>query len=646
MSSFPPAIDLRPDHWQIVQQILQRQLPDRHVYAFGSRATWTAKDYSDLDLAIMGEQPLPPAVLSALNEEFIESDLPFRVDIVDFASVDDSFRAIIQHHGVSVQSPLDVISSTTHISKEELRTIRRLVEKHLPNTDAWVYGDRLKEEPNRRSDLNIVVFSTPEQQQRVSDLREAFGESDLSFRVNLLVSEEGAEGIHKEIKKGFFVIVTREQKRNSTNWREVSIGEIADIIGGGTPSTKDPENFNGSVPWLTPKDLSGTHERYIRRGERNLSQKGLESSSAKLLPENSVLLSTRAPIGYVALAKNPIATNQGFRNLIARDDVVPEFLYYWLKSNTQELERHSSGSVFQELSGSALRDISIKLAPLSEQRSIIHVLGSLDDKIELNGRMNTTLEAMARALFKSWFVDFDPVRAKMGGRDTGLPKHIADLFPGQLVKSEIGEIPKGWDVTTLGKISLKPQYGFTASAKLDQIGPKFLRITDINKSSWINWSQVPYCKVSDDEFSKYHLRIGDVLIARMADPGHGVLVEEEMDAVFASDLIRFQPLKSLHRHFLQYWIRSEPYWQLVRSRAAGTTRKSLNARVLSSFMLTMPMDPVAQAFEQIISSYRSLVLKNAREILLLSHLRDALLPKLISGEFCLSEAGTVMETRA
>ena len=141
MSPSPPTIDLRPDHWEIVQEILQQQLPDRHVFAFGSRATWTTKDYSDLDLAIMGEQPLPLSVLSALREEFVDSYLPFRVDVVDFASVEDSFRAIIQQHGVPVQSPLDVISSTIHVSEKELNTIQGLVAKHLLNTDAWVYGD-------------------------------------------------------------------------------------------------------------------------------------------------------------------------------------------------------------------------------------------------------------------------------------------------------------------------------------------------------------------------------------------------------------------------------------------------------------------------------------------------------------------------
>ncbi len=104
----------------------------------------------------------------------------------------------------------------------------------------------------------------------------------------------------------------------SWNWHEVAIGEIADVVGGGTPSTKDAGNFGGSVPWLTPRDLSGTHDRRSGRGERYLSRQGLDSSSAKQLPKGAALLSTRAPIGYVALAKNPIATNQGFRSLLVR----------------------------------------------------------------------------------------------------------------------------------------------------------------------------------------------------------------------------------------------------------------------------------------------------------------------------------------
>ena len=101
-------------------------------------------------------------------------------------------------------------------------------------------------------------------------------------------------------------------------WMECTIGDVAEIIGGSTPSTSDPYNFDGDIPWLTPRDLAGQHDRYVTRGARNLSEKGLRSCSARLLPPGTVLLTTRAPIGYVAIAKNPMATNQGFRNLIPK----------------------------------------------------------------------------------------------------------------------------------------------------------------------------------------------------------------------------------------------------------------------------------------------------------------------------------------
>ena len=246
--------------------------------------------------------------------------------------------------------------------------------------------------------------------------------------------------------------------------------------------------------------------------------------------------------------------------------------------------------------------------------------------------MNATLEAMARALFKSWFVDFDPVRAKMEGRDTGLPNDIADLFPGRLMDSELGEIPQGWFVRTLGDLCHKPQYGYTASAESEPVGPRFLRITDINKESWVSWSRVPYCEATDDELSKYRLTKGDVLIARMADPGHGVLVEEDVEAVFASYLIRFKPIENRDARLLQYWLKSEAYWRLVRGHAAGTTRVSLNAMVLSQFPLVVPPNGVANAFAVAVGALRDRMVQSATEMQLLAGLRDTLLPMLISGE--------------
>jgi type I restriction enzyme S subunit len=434
-------------------------------------------------------------------------------------------------------------------------------------------------------------------------------------------------------------------------WREYRIGEIADIIGGSTPSTADPSNFDGEIPWLTPKDLSGPHDRYVSRGERSLSRKGLESCSAQLLPPGTVLLTSRAPIGYVAIAKNSVATNQGFRNLIPKPGMSSEFLYYWLKGHVEELQRHASGSTFQELSGTALAQIGIRVPPLPEQRAIAHILGTLDDKIELNRRMSETLEQMARALFKAWFIDFEPVRAKMEGRwqrgqsHPGLPAHLYDLFPDRLVDSEQGEIPEGWRVGTLGELSEKPQYGYTASAREEPVGPKFLRITDINKLSWIDWSTVPFCEIGQEDLEQYRLHPGDVLIARMADPGHGVVIEEEVEAVFASYLIRFRLKDHAYVRYIQYWLRSDGYWDLVASRHAGTTRASLNAQVLSTFQVIIPPKQIVSAFGEIVNNLRNKVVAAVNESRTLTALRDTLLPKLISGELRVRDAERFLKER-
>ena len=229
------------------------------------------------------------------------------------------------------------------------------------------------------------------------------------------------------------------------------------------------------------------------------------------------------------------------------------------------------------------------------------------------------------------------------GRHKACPyPHLADLFPDRLVDSELGEIPEGWEVTSLGKICNKPQYGFTASAQDEPIGPKFLRIADINKQPWIEWSDVPHCEIAHDKIPKYQVHVGDILIARMADPGHGVMIEEDMEAVFASYLIRFQLCEEEYRRYVQYWLNSTAYWTLVRARQAGTTRATLNAKVLSNFPLIVPTREVAHAFSRVVTGLRERVNSNVQESRTLAAIRDALLPKLLSGEIRVGEAERIL----
>lgn len=216
-------------------------------------------------------------------------------------------------------------------------------------------------------------------------------------------------------------------------WKEVTLSELGTIVGGATPSTKITSFYDGNIPWLTPKDLSVNDNKYIFRGERNITEEGFKSCSCKMLPKGSILFSSRAPIGYVAIAANDMCTNQGFKSVIPNDETDSEFLYYLLKYNKNNIASQGSGTTFAEVSGKTMKEIEVVVPKeKDDQRLIASILSSLDRKIELNNKINADLEEMAQAIFKNWFVDFEPFK------------------DGKFVDSELGMIPEGWKVGSLG----------------------------------------------------------------------------------------------------------------------------------------------------------------------------------------------------
>lgn len=180
-------------------------------------------------------------------------------------------------------------------------------------------------------------------------------------------------------------------------------------MGGATPSTKNPANYEGgTISWITPKDLADFKGRYIARGERMITDAGLSSCSTQLMPEHSVLFSSRAPIGYVAIAANELCTNQGFKSVVPNERTDYLFLYYLLRYYKDAIENLGSGTTFKEVSGSTMRNVKVKVPVLfSEQKKIASVLGAIDDKIEENERINNNLLQQAQAVFAKEFLSFD-----------------------------------------------------------------------------------------------------------------------------------------------------------------------------------------------------------------------------------------------
>lgn len=274
---------------------------------------------------------------------------------------------------------------------------------------------------------------------------------------------------------------------------------------------------------------------------------------------------------------------------------------------------------------SYLKTIEVAIPPLPEQRAIAHILGTLDDKIELNRQMNQTLEAMAQALFKSWFVDFEPF-CDQGMQD-----------------SSLGEIPAGWRV---GKLSglCKTQYGYTASAIEEPVGPHLLRVMDINKQNWIEWDKVPYCEIDDTDIPKYRLEVGDLVVARMADPGKSAIVEQPVEAVFASYLVRLKTESLAHAYFIYGFLKSQAYANYSEGAMGGSSvQKSMNAKVIVDVDLVIPPQEVLETSLKYVLPLRKRLVANVEETATLADIRDTLLPKLLSGEIRVKDAEKFVE---
>ncbi len=179
------------------------------------------------------------------------------------------------------------------------------------------------------------------------------------------------------------------------NWKTCTIADIGTVIGGATPSTKKPENYEGgTIPWITPKDLANFSGRFISQGERNITEEGLRSCSTQMMPAHTILFSSRAPIGYVAIASQEVCTNQGFKSVIPNDTTDYMFLYYLLKYNKDRIEHLGSGTTFKEVSGNTMRSVVVTVPEdIDEQKKIASILSSIDDRIELNEKINDNLTA-------------------------------------------------------------------------------------------------------------------------------------------------------------------------------------------------------------------------------------------------------------
>ena len=281
----------------------------------------------------------------------------------------------------------------------------------------------------------------------------------------------------------------------------------------------------------------------------------------------------------------------------------------------------------------------------SEQRAIAHTLGTLDDKIELNRRMNATLEAMARALFRSWFVDFDPVRAKMEGRDTGLPKDIADLFPDRLVDSELGDAPEGWNVDSLAE-HFDPVKGVSYKGSgLGGAGMPLHNLNSVHEGGGYKYEGIKF--YAGDYADRHVVRPGDVIVAN-TEQGHDRLLIGYAaivprcfgdQGICSHHVYRLQPRRggNLSPLFLHQLLNSRRMHDIVSRYANGTTVNMLPMDAVQKPMVLVPPRALLETFDALALDLEHRREQTVWESRSLGVVRDALLPKLVSGEVRVAE---------
>ena len=310
------------------------------------------------------------------------------------------------------------------------------------------------------------------------------------------------------------------------------------------------------------------------------------------------------------------------------------FAYYFLKEF--DFRGYNSGSAQPSLNRNFIHPVLVDVPPLPEQRVIAHILGTLDDKIELNRRMNETLEAMARALFKSWFVDFDPVRAKAEGRDPGLPKPLADLFPARLVDSELGEIPEGWEIGSLGNVAEHPRRG-VQPRDIDPSTP-YIALEHMPKRSiaLADWGAADGL-----ESNKFEFKRGEILFGKLRPYFHKVGVAP-VDGVCSTDIVVVAPKAAKWFGFVLAHVSSDDFVEHTNAGSTGTKMPRTSWGEMARYPVVLPPEKVAAAFTSQMRVAVDRVIASIHECRTLAALRDTLLPKLISGELRVNDAERFM----
>ncbi|MDE2780322.1 MAG: restriction endonuclease subunit S [Chloroflexota bacterium] len=530
-------MDIRPDHLEIVQDILREHLPvEAEVWVFGSRANWTTKDSSDLDLAVEGATNFDHKAMVRLEIAFEESELPYTVDVVDLNAVSKEFKKIVEGQKVPLPS------------------------------------------------------------------------------------------------------VRFQAQANDGGWKRVTLGDVCTKVGSGATPRGGRDVYLDEGLYTLIRSQNVYNDGFHRDGLAFIGDSHANELQNVEVFEEDVLLNITgdsvARVCQVAPDVLPARVNQHVAIIRPdSDNLDAGYLRYYLASPEMQamlLSWAGSGGTRNALTKGMIESLEISLPPVSEQRAIAAILGALDDKIELNRRMNQTLEEMARAIFRDWFVDFGPVRAKLEGREPYLPPELWDLFPDRLVDSELGEIPEGWEVKALGEVSnLNPESWSRTNY------PVHVEYVDLANTKWgVIGSTQHFAWKGAPSRAKRVLRTGDTIVGTVR-PGNGSYSFIGNDGLTGST--GFAVLRPLHPRFRELVYLSATALDNIERlahRADGAAYPAVRPEIISETEVAIPADEsrVLNWFSKTVGPVLDKMESVKAESRALATQRDALLPKLISGE--------------
>lgn len=411
-------------------------------------------------------------------------------------------------------------------------------------------------------------------------------------------------------------------------WQELKVEDLGRVITGKTPSTKSSDFYGGKIPFVCIPDLGV--EKRVRKTNKSLTNAGLNEVKNLIVPEGSVMVSCIATIGKVGIASTHSITNQQINSISLKEEIVDsDFLYYWFKNQGEKIGMFGGGgSVFNIISKSKFEKIKINLPPLYTQKAIAEILSSLDDKIELNNKINQNLEALAQTFFKQWFIDYEfPNKNGHPYKSTG----------GEMVDSELGEIPKGWKIATLGKFGEVICGKTPSKAEPENFGEDvpFVKIPDMHGKIFITETIESLSRTGANSQRKKLLPKGSVMVSSIATVGLVALTTRNSQT--NQQINSIIPNHSFQTYFL-YFLCLELKPTFLNLASGGAVTLNMNTSTFKSLKVIHPNVDILEYFYKSVDTIFEQILNLQIENEQLTSLRDTLLPKLISGELEVNES--------